>query len=182
MKLDDGGNQLFAAIDGYGVYSTLAPHRFTDPRVVSAADFVARAAAPGSLVSVAGARVTSGQAQGQEGNVPVKVLASTDTETQIQIPFEARGTTLSLAVSAGGSQYHSAVGAARSGCAGDFRLARRHADAVRCRHGSDAGCDDAGAVARAYPDPRHRPGSRDSRLADRTGPLRSIIPRKSPPR
>ena len=88
-------------IDGYGVYSTLAPHRFNDPRVVSTADFVARAAAPGSLVSVAGARVTSGQALGQQGNVPVAVLTSTDTETQIQIPFEARGSTLSLAVSSG---------------------------------------------------------------------------------
>ncbi|HEY3835482.1 MAG TPA: hypothetical protein VGL72_02880, partial [Bryobacteraceae bacterium] len=101
VKLDDGGNQLFAAIDGYGVYSTLAPHRLNDPRVVSTADFVARAAAPGSLVSVAGARVTSGQALGQQGNVPVAVLTSTDTETQIQIPFEARGSTLSLAVSSG---------------------------------------------------------------------------------
>ncbi len=101
VKLDDGANQLFAAIEGYGVYSTLAPHRFNDPRVVSAADFVSRAAAPGSLISVAGARVTSGQAQGQQGNLPVAVLASTDTETQIQIPFEARGSSLSLAVSSG---------------------------------------------------------------------------------
>ncbi len=97
VKLDEGANQLFAAIDGYGVYSTLAPHRLNDPRVVSAADFVARAAAPGSLVSIAGARVTSGQA----GTVPLAVLASTETETQIQIPFEARGSSLSLAVSEG---------------------------------------------------------------------------------
>src|ERR1700722_8901309 len=101
VKLDEGANQLFAAIDGYGVYSTLAPHRLKDPRVVSAADFVARAAAPGSLVSIAGARVTLGQALGQQGNLPVVVLASTDTETQIQIPVDARGTTLSLAVSSG---------------------------------------------------------------------------------
>jgi uncharacterized protein (TIGR03437 family) len=101
VKLDDGGHQLFAAIDGYGVYSTLAPHRLNDPRVVSTADFVARAAAPGSLVSVAGARITSGQALGQQGNVPVAVLTSTDTETQIQIPFDARGSTLSLAVLSG---------------------------------------------------------------------------------
>jgi len=101
VKLDDGGHQLFAAIDGYGVYSTLAPHRLNDPRVVSAADFVARAAAPGSLVSIAGARVTSGQALGQQGNVQLAVLASTDTETQIQIPFEARGSSLSLAVFSG---------------------------------------------------------------------------------
>ncbi len=100
VKLDDGANQLWAAIDGYGVYSTLAPHRFRDPRVVSAADFVARAAAPGSLVSVAGARVTSGQA----GSLQLAVLASTETESQIQIPFEARGSSISLAVSSGDRQ------------------------------------------------------------------------------
>ena len=98
VKLDDGANQLWAAVDGFGVYSTLAPHRLRDPRVVSAADFVARAAAPGSLVSVAGARVTSAQA----GNFSAAVLASTETETQIQIPFEARGSTISLAVSSEG--------------------------------------------------------------------------------
>lgn len=97
VRLDDGANQLWAATDGFGVYSTLAPHRLRDPRVVSAADFVARAAAPGSLVSVAGARVSSAQA----GNFSAAVLASTDTETQIQIPFEARGSSLSLAVSTG---------------------------------------------------------------------------------
>jgi uncharacterized protein (TIGR03437 family) len=98
VKLDEGGNQLWAAIDGFGVYSTLAPHRLRDPRVVSAADFVARAAAPGSLVSVAGARVSSAQA----GSFSASVLASTDTESQIQIPFEARGSTISLAVSSEG--------------------------------------------------------------------------------
>lgn len=95
VMLDAGANQLWAALDGYGVYATLAPHRFRDPRVVSSADFVARAAAPGSLVSVAGAKVASAQA----GSTPAAVLASTDTETQIQIPFEARGSSVSLAVS-----------------------------------------------------------------------------------
>ena len=104
VKLDDGANQLWAAVDGYGVYSTLAPHRFRDPRVVSTADFVARAAAPGSLVSVAGARVTSAQVTAQAGNLQAAVLASTDTETQIQIPFEARGSSISLAVSSGDRQ------------------------------------------------------------------------------
>jgi uncharacterized protein (TIGR03437 family) len=101
VKLDDGANQLWAAVDGYGVYSTLAPHRLRDPRVVSAADFVSRAAAPGSLVSVAGARVTAGRA----GNLPIAVLASTESESQIQIPFEARGNSVSLAVSAEGRQF-----------------------------------------------------------------------------
>ena len=89
---------MWAALDGFGVYSTLAPHRLRDPRVVSAADFVARAAAPGSLVSVAGARVSSAQT----GDFPASVLASTDSESQIQIPFEARGSAISLAVSSEG--------------------------------------------------------------------------------
>ncbi|MGA3187517.1 MAG: hypothetical protein ABSF22_10445 [Bryobacteraceae bacterium] len=100
VKLDDGANQLWAAIDGYGVYSTLAPHRFRDPRVVSTADFVARAAAPGSLVTVAGASVSAAQA----GNLPMVVLASTETGSQIQIPFEALGSSISLAVSSTGGQ------------------------------------------------------------------------------
>lgn len=98
VMLDAGANQLWAAIDGFGVYSTLAPHRLRDPRVVSAADFVARAVAPGSLVSVAGARVSSAEA----GNFSASVLAATDTESQIQIPFEARGSSISLAVSSEG--------------------------------------------------------------------------------
>ena len=95
VKLDAQGNQLWAALDGYGVYSTLAPHRTLDPRVVSTADLVARAASPGSLVSVLGARVQSARA----GDLQVPVLpGSNDTESQLQIPFEARGDSLSLAV------------------------------------------------------------------------------------
>ncbi len=46
LKLDRGANHLWVAVDGLGVYSTLAPHRLRDPRVVSSADLVARAAAP----------------------------------------------------------------------------------------------------------------------------------------
>ena len=40
----------------------------------------------------------------QAGSLPVAVLASTDTETQIQIPFEARGSSISLAVSSPSGQ------------------------------------------------------------------------------
>jgi uncharacterized protein (TIGR03437 family) len=94
VRLDAGGNQLWTAVDGYGVYATLAPHRLGDPRVVSAADFVARAVAPGGLVSVLGAKLNSAAS----ANLNVPVLAATDTESQIQIPFEARGDTLALAV------------------------------------------------------------------------------------
>jgi uncharacterized protein (TIGR03437 family) len=96
VKLDAQGNRLWAAVDGFGVYSTLAPHRLRDPRVVSAADFVARAAAPGALVSVLGARIQAARA----GDLSVPVLAASDGESQVQIPFEARGPSISLAVDA----------------------------------------------------------------------------------
>ena len=99
VKLDAQANQLWAALDGYGVYSTLAPHRLRDPSVVSAADFIARAVAPGSLVSVLGARLDTVRAN----NVAAPVLAATPNESQVQIPFEATGSTLSLAASAAGN-------------------------------------------------------------------------------
>ena len=98
VKLDPQGNQLWAAIDGYGVFATLAPHRLRDPSVVSAADFVARAVAPGSLISILGAGVDSAHA----GELSAPVLASTATESQVQVPFEARGTSISFAASANG--------------------------------------------------------------------------------
>ncbi len=96
VKLDPQGNQLWVALDGLGVYSTLAPHRLRDPRVVSSADFVARAAAPGSLVTVLGASVRIAHA----GDLPAPVLDANDAESQIQIPFETRGTSVSLTVNA----------------------------------------------------------------------------------
>ncbi len=99
VKLDAQANQLWAALDGYGVYSTLAPHRLRDPSVVSAADMIARAVAPGSLVSVLGAQVDNVRASG----VLAPVLAASVSESQIQIPFEARGDTLSLAASFAGN-------------------------------------------------------------------------------
>ena len=99
VKLDAQANQLWAAIDGYGVYSTLAPHRLRDPSVVSAADMIARAVAPGSLVSVLGAQVDNVRASG----VNAPVLAANPGESQIQIPFEIRGDTLSLAASFAGN-------------------------------------------------------------------------------
>ncbi|MEN6600984.1 MAG: hypothetical protein ABFD86_01115, partial [Bryobacteraceae bacterium] len=96
VRLDAGGNQLFAALDGFGVFATMAPHRLRELRVVNAADFSARSAAPGTLLSVLGARIQSARA----GGVNAPVLAVSDTESQIQVPFEAQGATLSLAVRA----------------------------------------------------------------------------------
>lgn len=97
LKLGPGGNRLWVALEGLGVYSTLAPHRLRDPRVVSSADLVARAAAPGALLSVLGARVDSAQT----GNLAVPVLAANDTESQIQIPFNASGDSVALSFGSG---------------------------------------------------------------------------------
>lgn len=93
VKLDADGNQLFVLLEGHGVFATLAPHRFREPRVVNALDHTGRAAAPGTLLSVLGARLTSARS----GNLEFPILASTDSETQLQVPFAASGTSLALA-------------------------------------------------------------------------------------
>ena len=99
VKLDAQANMLWTALDGYGVYAALAPHRLRDPSVVSAADMIKRAVAPGSLVSVLGAQVDSVQA----GGISAPVLAATGGESQIQIPFEVRGAALPLTGSFAGA-------------------------------------------------------------------------------
>jgi uncharacterized protein (TIGR03437 family) len=98
VKLDDGGHQLYVALEGYGVYGAIAPHRFRDPRVVNAADFANRPAAPGTLLSVVGSRVASARA----GQIEIPVLAAGDAESQIQVPFGVSGTSLSLALMGAG--------------------------------------------------------------------------------
>ncbi len=98
VKLDPAGFQLYAAVDGYGVYATAAPHLQRSLRIVSAADFSAHPAAPGSLLSVAGARVTAARGE----NLDYPVLAPSDTASQIQVPFAATGPTVSLALSTPG--------------------------------------------------------------------------------
>lgn len=92
VLLDPAGVQLYAAIEGYGVYAVAAPHRSRSLRIVSAADFTTRAAAPGSLLSVIGGRVSA--ARGGGLNYPV--LAAGDGESQIQVPFQAVGPNVSL--------------------------------------------------------------------------------------
>ena len=97
VRLDPAGTQLYTAIEGYGVYATLAPHRLSNLRVVNAADFSTRAAAPGSLLSVVGARVSSARA----GNLEYPVLAAADDASQIQVPFDATGPSVTLALATG---------------------------------------------------------------------------------
>jgi uncharacterized protein (TIGR03437 family) len=81
-------------MDGYGVYSTAAPHRLWNLRVVSTADFTARPAAPGALLSVIGGRVSAAQG----GDLSYPVLSASDRESQIQVPFEAVGPNVALSL------------------------------------------------------------------------------------
>jgi uncharacterized protein (TIGR03437 family) len=98
VRLDPAGVQLYAALDGYGIYATPAPHRTRSLRVVNTADYSTRAAAPGSLLSVVGGRVSSAS----DGNLNYPVLASADTESQIQVPFEAVGPNVALRLETSG--------------------------------------------------------------------------------
>jgi uncharacterized protein (TIGR03437 family) len=85
-------NTLAVALDGYGVFETAAPHRTQNVRIVSGADLTARPAAPGSLISVLGARVQTVRNQG----ISYPVLAASDQSSQLQVPFEASSGTFSL--------------------------------------------------------------------------------------
>jgi uncharacterized protein (TIGR03437 family) len=94
VYLDPSGIQLYTSIEGYGVYATAAPHRLRNIRLVNAADFSTRAAAPGSLMSVIGGRVNAVRG----GDLDYPVLAAADDASQIQVPFEAVGPNVTLAL------------------------------------------------------------------------------------
>jgi uncharacterized protein (TIGR03437 family) len=94
VKLDPLAVQLYIAIEGYGVYATSAPHRVRNVRIVNGGDYSTRAAAPGSILSVIGGLVSSATA----GGLNYPVLAGSETESQIQVPFEAVGPSVSLAL------------------------------------------------------------------------------------
>jgi uncharacterized protein (TIGR03437 family) len=98
VRLDPAGVQLYIALDGYGVFAAAAPHRARNLRVVNAADFSARPAAPGSLLSVIGARVSGARG----GNLDYPVLAVLGGDSQIQVPFEAVGPNVALALTTAG--------------------------------------------------------------------------------
>ncbi len=92
VQLNRSHTQVYVAVDGYGIYATNAPHRRGDPRFVSSADYAARSAAPGSLLSLVGSQVR----QARTGDRVVPILASSPDETQVQVPFEAQGDALAL--------------------------------------------------------------------------------------
>lgn len=94
VRLDPAGVQLYAALDGYGVFAMAAPHRLRNIRIVNAADYTTRAAAPGGLLSVIGTQVSAARG----GNLDYPVLAVLGNESQIQVPFEAVGPSIALAL------------------------------------------------------------------------------------
>jgi uncharacterized protein (TIGR03437 family) len=98
VQLDPAANQVYIALDGYGLVAAAAPHRAGMLRLVNAADFSDRPAAPGSLLSVLGGRV----ARAQAGDRAAPVLDATEGESQIQVPFEAIGTALPLSLETSG--------------------------------------------------------------------------------
>jgi uncharacterized protein (TIGR03437 family) len=86
-------NTLTAALDGYGVFETPAPHQTRNVRLVNGADMSDRAAAPGSIISVIGANVK----QASDGSTEYPVISSADMSS-LQVPFEAAAGQFSLSL------------------------------------------------------------------------------------
>ncbi len=101
VRLDASGNQIYVAIEGYGLFAAPAPHRAFEPRLVNAADLTVRAAAPGGLISMIGAQIQSARA----GGLAVPVLDASGGATQMQIPFEVTGASITLAMQGTGGRY-----------------------------------------------------------------------------
>ena len=88
---------LTVALEGYGIYEAAAPHKTKAIRLLSGADLTERPAAPGSLVSVVGAKLLSART----GELRYPVVQATDAGTQLQVPFEAGIGILSLVMDSG---------------------------------------------------------------------------------
>ena len=93
---------LTAALDGYGVYETTAPHLAGAVRLVSGADLTDRAAAPGSLISVMGAKIERVRGSGG-GEYPV--LSATEQSSQVQVPFTSAAGTYQLVLEGGAGRW-----------------------------------------------------------------------------
>ena len=100
VRLDEPGVRVLAAIDGFGVYETSAPHRTRVPLLLHAADYAQRAAAPGALLTVAG----SGLERVTANEMPGVLLSSTSAEAQLQVPFETTGDTLRIVGTRSGAE------------------------------------------------------------------------------
>jgi uncharacterized protein (TIGR03437 family) len=93
VRQDAGNHRLYVCVEGHGVFTAMAPHRLLSPKLINAADWSGRPAAPGSLLSLLGREVVTARS----GNLSVPVLAATPAESQIQVPFESTGGLFSVA-------------------------------------------------------------------------------------
>jgi uncharacterized protein (TIGR03437 family) len=100
VRLDPVRNNLYVAVDGYGLYVAPAPHRPSVARVLTAADQPAQAAAPGVLLHVEGMGLSGVHAEGPD----VALVSSNESFTQFQVPFEATGSILALTLNSGQGQ------------------------------------------------------------------------------
>ena len=94
LLLDNVAGFLFASVDGFGVFRARAPAVLDALRVLNAADLTQRPAAPGGLLTILGAEVNGVSV----GSLTAPMLASGGRESQIQVPFEASGDRLELAL------------------------------------------------------------------------------------
>ena len=94
LRLDRVSGVLYALVAGHGLYRAAVPDVADALRLLNSADLSARAAAPGGLLTVMGAQVRAARV----GDVNAPVLAAGQNESQIQVPFEVTGSTLSLAL------------------------------------------------------------------------------------
>jgi uncharacterized protein (TIGR03437 family) len=88
-------NTLTAALDGYGVYETQAPHRSRAIHLLNAADLSDRPAAPGSLLTLLNADVAQAASEAQA----YPVIAASAQSSQLQVPFDAAPGAYQLALS-----------------------------------------------------------------------------------
>jgi uncharacterized protein (TIGR03437 family) len=94
VRLDVLRDTLYVALDGYGLYAAPSPYKTPAVRVLTAADEPAQAAAPGVLLHVQGNGLS--QVKSEAGDLAM--ISSLPTSAQVQVPFDAGGSTLALTV------------------------------------------------------------------------------------
>jgi uncharacterized protein (TIGR03437 family) len=99
LAIDASSGQLFAALEGYGLFTAPLPASSGALRITNAADFSMRPAAPGSLISVSGGKVSGARA----GDLEFPLLASSEFEAQMQVPFEAKAPSVDLSIQSAGA-------------------------------------------------------------------------------
>lgn len=99
VRFDRVRNQLYVAVDGYGLYVAPAPHRGASVRVLNAADQTAQTAAPGVLLHVQGNGLTNVALDGgAPGGSALALVSRSEASAQVQVPFEASGSSLPLLI------------------------------------------------------------------------------------